>query len=137
MDPNVDTEQNERRIILIRETILSYFQDIQPQQSFIFLFDCCLSFQKNEKVDKTKHFSLEAPVQCVVAHATSYGTTASGNGEGGKWTLSLCKHVAANLKSELGEILAMTHDDVMAISGCLQHPQYHSCIGPVHLYKGI
>ena len=141
---------NQKEVILIRETILSHFQKVQPDQSFLFFFDCCLSSvsepesdgNSNDEENQTrivedaaKEFKLEPPFRCVIAYGTSVGSTSIGDTQVGGWfTSSLCKNIKE--KIELGEVLSKTHKDVAEKSNNQQLPQYRSCVGPIYL-KGL
>ena len=141
---------NQKEVILIRETILSHFQKVRPDQSFLFFFDCCLSSvsepesdgnsndEENQSriiEDAAREFKLEPPFRCVIAYGTSVGSTSIGDTQAGGWfTSSLCKNIKE--KIELGEVLALTHKDVAEKSNNQQLPQYRSCVGPIYL-KGL
>ena len=128
-------------VILIRETILSHFHRVGSGESFLFFFDCCLvastdnkpsDMENDESLAGDESFHLEAPLRCVIAYATSVGLVSIGDTHvGGRWTSSLCKNIKEQV--ELGEVLALTHKDVMEISKNTQPPQYHSCVGPIYL----
>ena len=138
------SKEDEKDVILIRETILSHFHRVGSEESFLFFFDCCLSALKDNKENQPsdmkndeslagdESFHLEAPLRCVIAYATSVGLVSTGNTKvGGRWTSCLCKNIKEQV--ELGEVLALTHKDVMEISENTQPPQYHSCVGPIYL----
>ena len=145
-----ESQENKKDVILIRETILSHFQRVGPNQSFLFFFDCCLVASKpknngnlndNKEIQSSdtddsftgdESFHLEAPLRCVIAYATSVGLVSIGDTKvGGRWTSSMCENIKK--KIELGEVLALTHKDVMEKSEDKQPPQYHSCVGPIYL----
>ena len=130
--------ENESEVFLIRENILAHFQKTKPKDKFMFFFDCCLSQAKPDQDTSTPsdvEFSLKAPVRCVIAYATSAGIKSFGDTEkGGRWTSSLCENLKKQI--ELGEVLTITHEEVMKKSEDRQPPYHLSCIGPIYL-KGM
>ncbi len=135
--PAVD-EDDESKIFLIRENILQHFKNTKPKNKFLFFFDCCLSQAKSDQDASTTiddGFSLEAPVRCLIAYATSVGIQSLGdNKKGGRWTSCLCKNLEKQI--ELGVVLSNTHEEVMKMSKDEQPPNHRSCIGPIYL-KGM
>ena len=132
--PAVD-EDDEKKVFLIRENILYHFKNTKPKDKFLFFFDCCLSQAKSDQDGSTTiddGFSLEAPVRCLIAYATSVGIQSFGdNKQGGRWTSCLCKNLGNQI--ELGVVLSNTHEEVMKMSKGMQPPNHRSCIGPIYL----
>ena len=119
----------------IQQDVLAEFDSIKPADSFIFIFDCCLSSVKEYDASQ-KPLSLHTPHRCLVAFGTSPDEVASGKkGIGGYYSNALCEHLKKLEEGgTLSHVLSLTHDAVRAAYE--QKPFFQSCTGPLYL-KGM
>ncbi len=127
----------------ILDLFISNKNEKNKKQNYMFFFDCCLSYPRNDADPKyyssiKKPFAFDTPPRCIVSFATSPGLTSSGDPvNGGLWTSHFCEYLAKMDRGHtLTQVLEITNDAVMKCSEFEQPPRYHSCTGHIPL-KGI